>query len=58
MNRHKKQMELCRNSFKLRNLKFDTRISSEKVEEISNMQDEIYKKFIFYKKTNEAISRR
>lgn len=57
MNRHKKQMELCRQSKKLRSLKFDTD-NKEQVDEINKVQDEIYKKFIFYKNINSAISRR
>lgn len=57
MNRHKKQMELCRQSKKLRSLKFDTD-NKEQVDEINKVQDEIYKKFVFYKNINEAISRR
>ena len=58
MNRHKKEMELCRKSIKLRNLKFDKRIDFQKAEEINNIQDEIYRKFMFYKNINNAIGRR
>ena len=57
MNRRKKQMELCRKSRKLRLLKFDTN-DMEKADEINKMQDEIYKRFLFYKRFNEASSRR
>ena len=57
MNRRKKQMELCRKSKKLRLLKFDTK-DMQKVEELNKIQDDLYKKFLFYKGINEAISRR
>lgn len=57
MNRRKKQMELCRKSKKLRVLKFDTK-DLEKGEELTKLQDDMYKKFLFYKGINEAISRR
>ncbi len=57
MNRRKKQMELCRKSKKLRLLKFDTK-DMEKSEELNKIQDDLYKKFLFYKGLNEAISRR
>lgn len=57
MNRRKKQMELCRESVKLRTLKFDSK-NMETAEKINKVQDEKYKKFLFYKGINEAISRR
>jgi hypothetical protein len=57
MNRHKKEMELCRKSRKLRVLKFDTN-NMEVAEKINKVQDETYKKFLFYKELNKAISRR
>lgn len=57
MNRRKKQMELCRKSKKLRVLKFDTK-DLEKGEELTKLQDDMYKKFLFYKGINEAMSRR
>ena len=57
MNRRKKQMQLCRESKKLRTLKFDTN-DIKIAEEINQKQDEIYKKFLFYKGINEAMSRR
>lgn len=57
MNRRKKQMELCRKSKKLRTLKFDMK-DMQKVEELNKIQDDLYKKFLFYKGLNEAISRR
>ena len=57
MNRHKKEMELNRKSRKLRILKFDTNII-EVANEINKVQDETYKKFLFYKGLNEALSRR
>ena len=57
MNRHKKEMELSRKSRKLRLLKFDTN-NMEVAEKINKAQDETYKKFLFYKMLNEAMSRR
>lgn len=57
MNRHKKEMELNRKSRKLRVLKFDTN-NMEVAEKINKVQDETYKKFLFYKSLNEAMSRR
>lgn len=57
MNRRKKEMELCRNSRKLRILKFDTD-KEEVIREINRLQNEAYKKYLFYKKLNEALSRR
>lgn len=57
MNRHKKEMELSRKSRKLRVLKFDTN-NMEVADKINKVQDETYKKFLFYKMLNEAMSRR
>ena len=57
MNRRKKQTQLCRESKELRTLKWETK-NIEKVEEINEKQNELYKKFLFYKGINEAISRR
>ena len=57
MNRRKKQMELCRKSKELRTLKFDTK-DIEKANEITKLQNEMYKKWQFFKGINEAISRR
>lgn len=57
MNRRKKQMELNRKSQKLRVLKFDTD-NMEVAEKINKVQTETYKKFLFYKGINEALSRR
>ncbi len=57
MNRRKKQMELCRKSKKLRVLKFDVK-EEKQFNEIKNLQDDLYKKFLFYKGINEALARR
>lgn len=57
MNRRKKQMELSRKSRKLRVLKFDTN-NMEVAEKINKVQTETYKRFLFYKGINEALSRR
>lgn len=61
MNRRKKQIELMKQSIYLRSLKFNDdfkKQDSNKVKEISDIQDELYKKYIFYKRLNEAMSRR
>lgn len=57
MNRRKKQMELCRESKKLRTLKFDLK-KTEKADELTEFQNEVYKRWKFYKGINEAMSRR
>ena len=57
MNRYKKQMELRNESTKLRSLKFDTNKKNQ-VDKINEVQNEMYKRFQFYKKLNEALSRR
>lgn len=57
MNRRKKQMELCRKSVKLRSIKFDIENEDAK-EKVIKAQEELYKKFLFYKGINEALSRR
>lgn len=57
MNRRKKQMELCRKSKKLRVLKFDIK-EDKQFNEIVKIQDDLYKRFIFYKELNEALARR
>lgn len=61
MNRRKKQIELMKQSIYLRSLKFNDDFKKQdinKVKEISDIQDELYKKYIFYKGLNEAMSRR
>ena len=57
MNRRIKQKVLCNTSKKLRGLKFDTN-NIEKAKEIETLQNEVYKRFLFYKGINEAMSRR
>lgn len=61
MNRRKKQIELMKQSIYLRSLKFNDSFKKrdrKKVNEIVNIQDDLYKKFVFYKGINEALSRR
>lgn len=61
MNRRKKQIELMKQSVYLRSLKFNDSFKKQdekKVNEIVKLQDNLYKRFAFYKGINEALARR
>lgn len=60
MNRRKKQIELMKQSIYLRSIKLNDKLdkSKDKVTEITNLQDDKYKRYLFYKGLNDAMSRR
>lgn len=59
MNRRIKQLELMKEALYLSSLKFDKKVEkSANAKDIIDIQNEKYKKFLFYKKLNEAMSRR
>ena len=48
-NLYLKKNELCRLSKELKSLKFDLYISKEDSKKLTEVQNDIYKRFIFYK---------
>ena len=59
MDRRRKQIELYRQEKDLREIKFDVnKKNKEKGFELNEVQNELYKRYKFYQKLNNAIAKR
>lgn len=52
-----KRNELCKNSIKLRSVKFDENIKREDTFKLNKVQNEVYKKYIFYNEYIKAMQK-